>query len=144
MTGHVIVVDDEAAIREAVQQWLELSGFRVHSCATAQAALALVDRDYPGIIISDVRMPGTDGLQLLDSVLERDRDLPVILITGHGDVPMAVQALRQGAYDFIEKPFTPSACSTACAAPWTNAVWSVRTASCGSSSPLKTISRRSC
>ena len=107
MTGHVIVVDDEAAIREAVQQWLELSGFSVQSCATAQAALALVDRDYPGIVISDVRMPGTDGLQLLDSVLERDRDLPVILITGHGDVPMAVQALRQGAYDFIEKPFTP-------------------------------------
>ncbi|PTS82459.1 DNA-binding response regulator [Pseudomonas sp. HMWF032] len=107
MTGHVIVVDDEAAIREAVQQWLELSGFSVHSCTTAQAALALVDRDYPGILISDVRMPGTDGLQLLDSVLERDRDLPVILITGHGDVPMAVQALRQGAYDFIEKPFTP-------------------------------------
>src|SRR3989338_7773205 len=69
MTGHVIVVDDEAAIREAVQQWLELSGFRVHSCATAQAALALVDRDYPGIIISDVRMPGTDGMRLLDSVL---------------------------------------------------------------------------
>ena len=107
MTGQVIVVDDEAAIREAVQQWLELSGFRVHSCATAQAALALVDRDYPGIIISDVRMPGTDGLQLLDKLLELDRDLPVILVTGHGDVPMAVQALRQGAYDFIEKPFTP-------------------------------------
>lgn len=107
MSGHVIVVDDEVAIREALQQWLELSGFSVHSCATAEAALALVDRDYPGILISDVRMPGTDGLQLLDSVLERDRDLPVILITGHGDVPMAVQALRQGAYDFIEKPFTP-------------------------------------
>lgn len=107
MSGQVIVVDDEVAIREAVQQWLELSGFSVQSCATAQAALALVDRDYPGIIISDVRMPGTDGLQLLDSVLECDRDLPVILITGHGDVPMAVQALRQGAYDFIEKPFTP-------------------------------------
>ena len=58
MSGQVIVVDDEVAIREAVQQWLELSGFSVHSCATAQAALALVDRDYPGIIISDVRMPG--------------------------------------------------------------------------------------
>ena len=107
MSGQVIVVDDEAAIREALQQWLELSGFSVHSCATAEAALALAERDYPGILISDVRMPGTDGLQLLDSVLERDRDLPVILITGHGDVPMAVQALRQGAYDFIEKPFTP-------------------------------------
>jgi two-component system C4-dicarboxylate transport response regulator DctD len=107
MTAQVIVVDDEAAIREAVQQWLELSGFSVQSCATAQAALTLIDRDYPGIIVSDVRMPGTDGLQLLDSVLQCDRELPVILITGHGDVPMAVQALRQGAYDFIEKPFTP-------------------------------------
>ena len=107
MSGQVIVVDDEAAIREAVQQWLELSGFSVQSCARADAALALIDRDFAGIIVSDVRMPGTDGLQLLDSVLERDRELPVILITGHGDVPMAVQALRQGAYDFIEKPFTP-------------------------------------
>jgi two-component system C4-dicarboxylate transport response regulator DctD len=107
MTGQVIVVDDEEAIREAVQQWLELSGFRVQSCASATQALALIDRDFPGIVISDVRMPGTDGLQLLDKLLELDRDLPVILVTGHGDVPMAVQALRQGAYDFIEKPFTP-------------------------------------
>jgi two-component system C4-dicarboxylate transport response regulator DctD len=107
MSGRVIVVDDEAAIREAVQQWLELSGFRVQSCATAAQALGLVDRDFPGVVISDVRMPGTDGLQLLDKLLELDRDLPVIMVTGHGDVPMAVQALRQGAYDFIEKPFTP-------------------------------------
>ncbi|WPC05178.1 sigma-54 dependent transcriptional regulator [Pseudomonas benzenivorans] len=107
MSGQVIVVDDEAAIREAVQQWLELSGFRVQSCASAEQALALVDRDFPGVLVSDVRMPGSDGLQLLDKLVALDRDLPVILITGHGDVPMAVQALRQGAYDFIEKPFTP-------------------------------------
>jgi two-component system C4-dicarboxylate transport response regulator DctD len=107
MTGHVIVVDDEAAIREAVQQWLELSGLHVRSCASAAQALALIDRDFAGVVVSDVRMPGTDGLQLLDKLLELDRDLPVILVTGHGDVPMAVQALRQGAYDFIEKPFTP-------------------------------------
>jgi two-component system C4-dicarboxylate transport response regulator DctD len=107
MNAQVIVVDDEAAIREAVQQWLELSGFTVRSCASAAEALALVDRDFPGIIVSDVRMPGSDGLQLLDKLLALDADLPVILITGHGDVPMAVQALRQGAYDFIEKPFTP-------------------------------------
>ncbi|MFI8610347.1 sigma-54-dependent transcriptional regulator [Pseudomonas sp. NPDC077649] len=107
MSAQVIVVDDEAAIREAVQQWLELSGFTVRSCASAAEALALVDRDYPGIVVSDVRMPGSDGLQLLDKLLALDADLPVILVTGHGDVPMAVQALRQGAYDFIEKPFTP-------------------------------------
>ncbi|WP_017939482.1 sigma-54-dependent transcriptional regulator [Zestomonas thermotolerans] len=107
MSGQVIVVDDEQAIREAVQQWLQLSGFEVRACAGATEALALVDRDYPGIVVSDVRMPGSDGLQLLDRLLALDRDLPVILVTGHGDVPMAVQALRQGAYDFIEKPFTP-------------------------------------
>ncbi|MDG9759930.1 MULTISPECIES: sigma-54-dependent transcriptional regulator [Pseudomonas] len=107
MSAQVIVVDDEAAIREAVQQWLELSGFEVRACASATEALALVDRDFPGIVVSDVRMPGSDGLQLLDKLLQIDSDLPVILVTGHGDVPMAVQALRQGAYDFIEKPFTP-------------------------------------
>lgn len=107
MSAQVIVVDDEAAIREAVQQWLELSGFEVRACASASEALALVDRDFPGIVVSDVRMPGSDGLQLLDKLLQIDSDLPVILVTGHGDVPMAVHALRQGAYDFIEKPFTP-------------------------------------
>ncbi|EJO95241.1 sigma-54-dependent transcriptional regulator [Ectopseudomonas hydrolytica] len=107
MSAQVIVVDDEAAIREAVQQWLELSGFTVRTCASAAEALAVVDRDFPGIVVSDVRMPGSDGLQLLDKLLQVDADLPVILVTGHGDVPMAVQALRQGAYDFIEKPFTP-------------------------------------
>ncbi|WP_339513541.1 sigma-54-dependent transcriptional regulator [Pseudomonas sp. RL_15y_Pfl2_60] len=107
MSSQVLVVDDEVAIREAVQQWLELSGFSVQTCSSAAQALALVDRDFPGVIISDVRMPGTDGLQLLEKLIELDRDLPVIMVTGHGDVPMAVQALHQGAYDFIEKPFTP-------------------------------------
>jgi len=107
MSGQVIVVDDEAAIREAAQQWLELSGFSVQVCSNAAQALALINVDFAGVLISDVRMPGTDGLQLLAKVVECDRDLPVIMITGHGDVPMAVQAIQLGAYDFIEKPFTP-------------------------------------
>ncbi|MBU3059380.1 sigma-54-dependent transcriptional regulator [Pseudomonas indica] len=107
MNGQVIFVDDEAAIREAVQQWLELSGFTVHVCIDAAQALALVDRDFPGVVVSDVRMPGSDGLQLLERLQNLDADLPVLMVTGHGDVPMAVQALRQGAYDFIEKPFNP-------------------------------------
>ena len=64
MGGQVIVVDDQAAIREAAQQWLELSGFSVQVCSSAAQALALIDVDFPGVLISDVRMPGTDGLQL--------------------------------------------------------------------------------
>ncbi|MGK9066230.1 sigma-54-dependent transcriptional regulator [Stutzerimonas chloritidismutans] len=107
MTGQVIFIDDEAAIRQAVQQWLELSGYRVRTCASAKEALGIVDRSFPGVLISDVRMPDLDGLGLLERLVALDSELPVIMVTGHGDVPMAVQALRQGAYDFIEKPFTP-------------------------------------
>lgn len=107
MQGEVLFIDDEAAIRQAVRQWLELSGFAVRTCDSAAEALAGLDRDYPGVVVSDVRMPGQDGLSLLEQLVALDPELPVILVTGHGDVPMAVQALRQGAYDFIEKPFTP-------------------------------------
>ncbi|MBC8648848.1 sigma-54-dependent Fis family transcriptional regulator [Pseudomonas sp. MTM4] len=107
MSGQVIFIDDEAAIRQAVQQWLELSGFSVRTCASAHEALGLIDRDFPGVLISDVRMPDLDGLGLLEKLVALDPELPIIMVTGHGDVPMAVQALRQGAYDFIEKPFTP-------------------------------------
>nr|WP_048304050.1 sigma-54 dependent transcriptional regulator [Pseudomonas aeruginosa] len=107
MSDQVIFVDDEATIREAVQQWLELSGFEVRLCLRAEECLGALDKSFAGVVISDVRMPGMDGLQLLANLQAVDRDLPVIMVTGHGDVPMAVEAMRQGAYDFIEKPFTP-------------------------------------
>ncbi|KYC26651.1 sigma-54 dependent transcriptional regulator [Pseudomonas sp. ABFPK] len=107
MLNSVIVVDDEASIRTAVEQWLSLSGFSVQLFARAEECLAHLPRHFPGVIISDVRMPGMDGLQLLERLLADDPDLPVILLTGHGDVPMAVEAMRSGAYDFLEKPFTP-------------------------------------
>ncbi|MGB8975443.1 MAG: sigma-54 dependent transcriptional regulator [Pseudomonas capeferrum] len=103
----VIVVDDEASIRTAVEQWLSLSGFSVQLFAHAEACLAQLPEHFAGVIISDVRMPGIDGLQLLERLQKADPDLPVILLTGHGDVPMAVEAMRNGAYDFLEKPFTP-------------------------------------
>ncbi|MCY1482996.1 C4-dicarboxylate transport transcriptional regulatory protein DctD [compost metagenome] len=103
----VMVIDDEASIREAVQQWLELSGFAVQLFARGADGLAHLGRDFPGVVLSDVRMPGMDGLALLERLQQLDRDLPVILLTGHGDVPMAVEAMRQGAYDFLEKPFSP-------------------------------------
>ncbi len=144
MSETILFVDDEAAIRDAVQQWLQLSGFEVRLCSSADECLKGVARELPGVVISDVRMPGTDGLALLDRLQQLDRDLPVIMVTGHGDVPMAVQAMRQGAYDFIEKPFTPDACSTACAAPWRNAGWCRRTASCASRRRSRTRSNRAC
>ncbi|HDS1734054.1 sigma-54 dependent transcriptional regulator [Pseudomonas sp. BP8] len=107
MLNSVIVVDDEASIRTAVEQWLSLSGFSVQLFARAEDCLAQLPGHFPGVIISDVRMPGIGGLQLLERLQAEDADLPVILLTGHGDVPMAVEAMRNGAYDFLEKPFTP-------------------------------------
>ncbi|MDY7561714.1 sigma-54 dependent transcriptional regulator [Pseudomonas sp. CCC3.2] len=107
MLNCVIVVDDEASIREAVQQWLMLSGFSVQLYSRAEECLAALPEHFPGVIVSDVRMPGMGGLAFLDRLQILDSDLPVILLTGHGDVPMAVDAMRDGAYDFLEKPFSP-------------------------------------
>jgi len=107
MLNSVIVVDDEAPIREAVEQWLTLSGFQVQVHSRAEDCLANLPEHFPGVILSDVRMPGMGGLALLARLQALDADLPVILLTGHGDVPMAVDAMRDGAYDFLEKPFSP-------------------------------------
>ncbi|MDM8190307.1 sigma-54-dependent Fis family transcriptional regulator [Pseudomonas koreensis] len=107
MLNSVMVVDDESSIRDAVEQWLSLSGFEVQLFSRAEECLAALPEHFAGVILSDVRMPGMDGLQLLAEVQKRDADLPVILLTGHGDVPMAVEAMRDGAYDFLEKPFSP-------------------------------------
>jgi len=107
MLNSVIVVDDEAPIRQAVEQWLTLSGFTVQVFARAEECLAELPEHFPGVILTDVRMPGISGLELLARLQVIDKDLPVILLTGHGDVPMAVEAMREGAYDFLEKPFSP-------------------------------------
>ncbi|MCO7571399.1 sigma-54 dependent transcriptional regulator [Pseudomonas chlororaphis] len=107
MLNSVIVVDDEASIRTAVEQWLSLSGFSVQLFSRGEDCLAQLPKNFPGVILSDVRMPGISGLELLAQVQRLDPDLPIILLTGHGDVPMAVEAMRDGAYDFLEKPFSP-------------------------------------
>ena len=107
MLNSVIVVDDEAPIRQAVEQWLTLSGFTVQVFARAEECLAELPEHFPGVILTDVCMPGISGLELLARLQVIDKDLPVILLTGHGDVPMAVEAMREGAYDFLEKPFSP-------------------------------------
>ncbi|MDB5707770.1 MAG: Fis family transcriptional regulator, partial [Sphingomonas bacterium] len=101
----VLFVDDDAQLREANTESLELEGIRTHPMPDAESALARIDRHFAGVVVSDIRMPRIDGLQLLERVRAIDAEIPVILITGHGDVPMAVEALRDGAFDFITKPF---------------------------------------
>ncbi|HAT33684.1 MAG TPA: Fis family transcriptional regulator [Janthinobacterium sp.] len=103
---HVLFVEDDAVVRKGAQQALELAGLCVIACATAEEALTRLTPEFPGIVLSDVKLPGMDGLKLLEIAIARDAQLPVILVTGHGGVAMAVGAMRQGAYDFIEKPFT--------------------------------------
>ena len=103
--GQVLFIDDEEHIRIANRQTLELAGLEVRPFDRAEKALALLGQDWPGVVVSDIRLPGMDGLTLLARARELDPDLPVILITGHGDIGMAVGAMRGGAYDFIEKPF---------------------------------------
>ena len=100
-----ILVEDEATLRLATTQTLELGGFAVRAYESAEAALAQLEAGFDGVIVSDVRLPGRSGLELLADVAALDADLPVIIVTGHGDVDMAVGAMRAGAYDFIEKPF---------------------------------------
>ena len=103
----VAIIDDERDIRLSISQWLSLSGYEPESFASAEDALASINSNYPGVIISDIKMPGMDGIKLLKKLMVQDNQLPVILITGHGDVPMAVEAMRLGAFDFLEKPFEP-------------------------------------
>jgi len=101
----VLFIDDEEMIRRTCRQTLELAGIKVRPFAGAEAALAELGPDFPGIIVTDVRLPEMDGMELLARCRTLDPELPVVLITGHGDVAMAVRAIREGAWDFIEKPF---------------------------------------
>ncbi|EEX14111.1 C4-dicarboxylate transport transcriptional regulatory protein DctD [Citreicella sp. SE45] len=103
----IAIVDDEKDMRQSISQWLALSGYDTETYASAEEALGALGADYPGIVISDIKMPGMDGIQFLKKLMGNDSALPVIMITGHGDVPMAVEAMRIGAYDFLEKPFNP-------------------------------------
>ena len=103
----VAIVDDEADMRQSISQWLALSGFDTETYASAEDALKGIGAEFAGVVVSDIKMPGMDGMAFLKRLMSLDSGLPVIMITGHGDVPMAVEAMRVGAFDFLEKPFNP-------------------------------------
>lgn len=104
MNGTVLVVEDDAAVREALGQTLELEGYAPRLAGSFIVAKDHITPEFAGVIVSDIRMPGRDGLYLLDHTQSVDPELPVILLTGEGDIPMAVSAINSGAFDFLEKP----------------------------------------
>lgn len=105
----VLVVDDEQDVRRAIVQSLSLTGdYDVRDFATGEELIRFVKHNLYGVAVTDFKMPRTDGLAVLRGVLDVDSSFPVVLITAHGDVPLAVESMRAGAYDFIEKPFAPS------------------------------------
>jgi len=101
----VHIVDDDDAMRDSLKWLLESRGLAVELYPSAEVFLGAFNRDFCGCLVLDVRMPGMNGLELYEQLQARASTLPVIFITGHGDVPMAVSALKKGAVDFIEKPF---------------------------------------
>jgi two-component system C4-dicarboxylate transport response regulator DctD len=105
--NQVAFIDDDDALRGANVQTLQLAGLEVLAFGSAEAALAALDKGFPGVVISDIRMPNMDGRQLFRRLKDQDADLPVILITGHADVAEAVEAMHDGVYDFLPKPYAP-------------------------------------
>jgi two-component system C4-dicarboxylate transport response regulator DctD len=103
--GRVLFIDDEADLCQAAEDWLGVCGFAVTSSIAPAEAIARVDPGALDCVVTDVRMPGMTGIAVLDHFRATAPDLPVVLLTGHGDVPLAVQAMRSGAHDFIEKPY---------------------------------------
>lgn len=101
----IFIVDDDEAVRDSLRWLLEANGYQVKCYASAEAFLNSYDENQLCVLIVDVRMPGMSGLELQEALIERDANIPMVFITGHGDVPMAVSTMKKGAIDFLEKPF---------------------------------------
>ena len=106
-TPKVLIIEDDPDVALGCEQALQLEGIAAECAGSAEAARRRLGRDFPGVVVSDIRLPGLDGMAFLRELLALDPQLPVVMITGHGDVTMAVQAMKDGAYDFIQKPFAP-------------------------------------
>jgi two-component system nitrogen regulation response regulator NtrX len=103
--SRILVIDDEAAIRDSLRMTLEYEGYEFLGAATGQEGLALAERDAPDLVLLDVKMPGMDGIEVLERLRNMNEAVPVIVVSGHGTISTAVEATKKGAFDFIEKPF---------------------------------------
>ncbi|KDB91638.1 putative transcriptional regulatory protein FixJ [Bordetella bronchiseptica D993] len=108
LSSTVFIVDDDEAVRDSLRWLLEANGYRVRAYASGENFLDEYDASQIGVLIADVRMPGMSGLELQEQLIARNAPLPIVFITGHGDVPMAVSTMKKGAVDFLEKPFNES------------------------------------
>lgn len=104
---NILLIDDDSDVLDAYSQLLTQAGHRVYACGDPRIAQDLVNEEWAGIVLSDVCMPHCSGIELMRILLKRDPHLPVLLVTGHGDVPMAVEAVKNGAWDFLQKPIDP-------------------------------------
>lgn len=105
--NRIVLVEDDAAFREALTERLQLAGLEVMALSSAEAALKSLNDRFEGVVVTDLRMPGLDGRALVERLGVIDPDLPVVMMTGHGDIAEAVEAMKRGAYDFLAKPFAP-------------------------------------
>lgn len=103
--ARIYIVEDDEAVRESLQMVLESIGYRVSSYASANQFIEKWNSEMAGCLVLDIRMPGMNGMELQRRLNERNSILPIIFVTGHGDVPMAVEAMQQGAVDFLQKPY---------------------------------------
>src|SRR5262252_1380302 len=103
--SRILVIDDESAIRDSLRMTLEYEGYDFIGAATGQEGLALAEREAPDVVLLDVKMPGMDGIEVLERLRNMNEQLPVVVISGHGTISTAVEATKKGAFDFVEKPF---------------------------------------
>ena len=103
----ILVVDDEAIVRESLRDWLSDVGYQALTAEDGPQALEILEKEKPGIVIADLVMPGMDGIELMKRAKDMLPNVEVIIITAYGSIPTAISAIREGAYDYIEKPFCP-------------------------------------
>src|SRR5205809_6855317 len=103
--ARILVIDDEGPIRDSLKMTLEYEGYEFIGAATGQEGLALAEREAPDLVLLDVKMPGMDGIEVLERLRNMNDALPVVVVSGHGTISTAVEATKKGAFDFIEKPF---------------------------------------
>ena len=103
----ILVVDDETIVRESLRDWLADAGYQVFTAENGPKALEIIKREQPGIAITDLMMPGMDGIELMRRAKDIQPNIEVVIITAYGSIPTAIAAMKEGAYDYIEKPFCP-------------------------------------